>query len=309
VINMETPVTKIVVPEIVATGSLLAVVSVSGGKDSTACALALREAAVPFRMVFADTGWEAPETYAHLDHLRAKLGPIDVVGSSRGGMVAKIRSRAGFPARMQRWCTRELKIEPLRKYHDAIEAAEDMETVCVMGVRAQESAARAQMAVFEDDPPGALSWGGWLWRPILTWSVADVLAIHHRHGVQVNPLYQRGHDRVGCYPCIFARKEEVRLVAQHMPERIDEIRELERETTEERARRNVETPGRYAHAIGTFFQGRGEDGRNGALAIDRVVEWSRTDHGGRQLPLLAPVPVGGCMRWGMCEPPTEAEGT
>src|SRR5208337_2449618 len=103
------------VPELVRDGSLVAVVSVSGGKDSTACALALREAGVRYRMVFADTGWEAAETYAHLDHLRVKLGPIDVVGVE-GGMTAKIRQRAGFPARMQRWCTRELKLAPLRDY-------------------------------------------------------------------------------------------------------------------------------------------------------------------------------------------------
>ena len=97
------------------------VCNVSGGKDSTATALALLEAGIPHRRVFADTRWEAPETYEHLDMLRAKLGPIDVVGYP-GGMPAKIREGARFASRMQRWCTRELKIEPLRDYCDAIEA-------------------------------------------------------------------------------------------------------------------------------------------------------------------------------------------
>jgi 3'-phosphoadenosine 5'-phosphosulfate sulfotransferase (PAPS reductase)/FAD synthetase len=269
--------------------------------------LALREAGIPARYVFADTGWEAPETYAHLDHLRDKLGPIDVVGVE-GGMVAKIRARAGFPARMQRWCTRELKIEPLRAYHDRIiEESEGVETVCVMGIRAAESESRAKMAAFVDEPDAGRSWGGWIWRPILGWAIEDVLAIHHRHGIDVNPLYKRGHSRVGCYPCIFAQKEEVRLIAKHSPDRIDQLRDLERETTELRVHRNEETPGRYAHAKGTFFQGRGEDGRNGMLNIDRVVSWSQTTRGGRQLPLLPPAPTEGCARWGMCEPPDEAK--
>jgi len=284
---------------------LILVLSISGGKDSTAVALALREAGIPFRMVFADTGWEAPETYEHLDYLRAKLGPIDVVDVP-GGMVEKIRKRAGFPARMQRWCTRELKLEPLRKYHDAIEASEG-ETVCVVGVRAGESAARAKMAVLEDEPVGDRSWGGWVWRPILSWTVEDVIRIHNRHGVRMNPLYHRGHDRVGCYPCIFARKEEIRLIAKNCPERIDEIRALEAECMEERKRRNAADPGRYQYPIATFFQGRGEPGRNGAMAIDNVVMWSRTVRGGKQLPLLAPVPEGGCMRWGLCETHGEDE--
>ena len=293
-------------------GGVACILSISGGKDSTAAALALREADVPYRMVFADTRWEAPETYEHLDVLRTKLGPIDVVAADPkeeggvGGMVDRIKARAGFPARMQRWCTRELKLEPLRRYHDEIEAREGIDTACVMGVRAQESKAREKMAIWEDEPEGDRSWGGWLWRPILRWSVEDVLAIHHRHGVKVNPLYQHGHDRVGCYPCIFARKEEIRLIADRSPGRIDEIRQLESDIERVRAERNVETPGRYSHAVGTFFQGRGEDGRNGMMNIDRVVEWSRTSRGGRQLSLLAPVPTGGCMRWGMCEAPPGA---
>lgn len=290
---------EIIVPELVRSGDVTCVVSMSGGKDSTATSLALREAGVAARYVFADTGWEAPETYAHLDELRKHFGHIEVVGVD-GGMVAKIRARAGFPARMQRWCTRELKIKPLRAFHDAlIEGGAD--TVCVVGVRGQESAARARMLPWEDDD----QWGGWTWRPLIAWTIEDVLAIHHRHGVPVNTLYLRGHDRVGCYPCIFSRKEEVALIAKHAPERIDQIRELEAETTAMRAVRNAETPGRYAHMNGTFFQGRST--RYGFTPIDTVVEWSRTSHGGRQLPLFSEPPSGGCFRWGMCEPPSNEE--
>lgn len=294
----------ITVPQQILRGELSVVLSISGGKDSTAAALALVEAGVPHRRVFADTGWEAPETYDHLDHLRSKLGPIDVVGVA-GGMVARIRHRAGFPARMQRWCTRELKIEPLRAYHDALEAAGDVETVSAMGIRSDESASRAALTEFVDEPPGERSWGGWVWRPILRWSVEQVLAIHHRHGVSVNPLYRLGHSRVGCHPCIFARKEGVRLLAEHAPERVALIRQLESDVVRVRAERNAQTPGRYSHESGTFFQGSGGEGM---VPIDEVVAWSRTSRGGRQLPLLAPVPTDGCMLWGACDPPEADQG-
>lgn len=270
------------------------IASVSGGKDSTALMLALREAEIPFTAVFADTGWEAPETYAYLDVLRARLGEVYVVKGKRQ-MIEAIRHRAGFPARMQRWCTRELKIDPLRDFHDEHMKRTGRETVSAMGVRAEESASRAKMPVVADDD----DWGGWVWRPLLTWAVQDVIALHHRHGVPMNPLYEQGFDRVGCFPCIFARKEEIRLLPD---DRVDLIASLETEMTEERARRNALEEGRYAVCVATFFQTR--DRKNaGAMGIHDIVAWSRTERGGRQLPLLQPVPTGGCMRWGTCEAP------
>lgn len=291
---------------------LLIVVSVSGGKDSTALILALLEAVergeVPrhlIRFAFADTGWEAPETYAYLDYLRSKLRIVIQSVGVEGGMRARIAHRAGFPGRMQRWCTRELKIEPLRLYHDVLIEQHGIETVSAMGIRAAESESRSKMTEFEDEPPGERSWGGYVWRPMLQWTIEDVLTIHNRHGLKVNPLYQRGHNRVGCYPCIFASKEEIALIAEHSPGRIDEIRQLEVDMRKLRVLRNEERPGRYTHVDNAqFFQTRNQ----GIVGIDEVVAWARTDHGGRQLPLFAPPPRGGCMRWGICDMPIDEQG-
>lgn len=296
---------------------LTLIASVSGGKDSTALMLALREAGLPHLRVFADTGWEAAETYRYLDLLREKIGPIDAVGVE-GGMRARMMYRAGFPSRMQRWCTRELKIDPLRAYHDAVIAKTGIETASCLGIRADESAARSQMVEVEDEPPGARRWGGWIWRPLLRWTIVDVIEIHKRHGIPMNPLYQRGFDRVGCFPCIFARKEEIRLLPEA---RIAEIEALEAECTAERARRNAEHDAqrpniertavwqtlngpplpRYNHKHAAFFQTQ----RQGFEGIRAVHRWAQTERGGKQFPILPPLPTGGCMRWGICESPTE----
>jgi len=282
------------------------VVSVSGGKDSTAALLAMREAGIPCRAVFADTGWEAPETYDHLLTLERILDiKVERVGVL-GGMRAKIRARAGFPARMQRWCTRELKVEPIRAFHDGLIESEGCDTVSVVGLRAEESEARAALREYEFD----VRWNGYVWRPILRWSVADVLAIHHRHGIPVNPLYRKGHSRVGCWPCIYASKDQIRLWAEQDPASVAEIEALEAECGVLRSSRNKVEPGRYSHAQASYFQSRkavkGADGRRVYLpmAVREVVEWSMSAHGGAQGVLIREDPDSGCFRWGLCDPPS-----
>lgn len=276
------------------------VVSASGGKDSTATILAMREAEIPCRYVFADTGWEAPQTYEYLALLERTLGiTIDRVGK-RGGMVAA--AAAGrFPARMQRWCTRELKIEPLLAYHAEVAKDEDTDTVSVVGIRAEESARRADMAVFGFDD----LWGGYVWRPLMHWTISDVLAIHHRHDIPVNPLYKLGFGRVGCMPCIMANKEDIRLMAKHFPERVALVRALEGHVTDVRKARNLAEPGHFAHETATWFL---RDAPNDPpLTIDEAVAWSKTARGGKQLPLIREEPDSGCFRWGLCEPPSKPE--
>jgi len=50
------------------------ILSLSGGKDSTALAIYMRDRVPQMEYAFADTGEEVPETYEYLDKLESYLG-------------------------------------------------------------------------------------------------------------------------------------------------------------------------------------------------------------------------------------------
>ena len=270
------------------------VASLSGGKDSTAMALYLTELGIPFRAVFADTGWEHPLTYRYLwDEIQPRFGLTVVRGPLL--MADLVRKKGMFPSRLRRFCTQQLKVIPLLNYVKAI----DGEVVNAIGIRAAESQARSKLTEWEHNADFDCD----TWRPLIAWTTEDVVAIHKRHAVPLNPLYAMGASRVGCWPCIYARKAEIRLMADVDPARIDEIRALEGEV-QDAASARYEAKGETFESLGyqrpTFFHTHATGGER--ISIDSVVEWSRTSRGGstKQIELFS-TGADGCMRWGMCE--------
>ena len=274
------------------------VLSLSGGKDSAAASLYLKELGVEHERVFMDTGWESDDTYRYIDEvLEPHLGPVVRIESAKfpGGMLPLLRHKAMFPSRLRRFCTSELKVLPIVKYMNAIEDGGES-VVNVIGIRAAESSARANLPEWEVMDGQDID----IWRPILRWTTDQVIEIHKRHGLAPNPMYLKGASRVGCWPCVFARKREIRLLADLDPKRVDVIRQLEIELTEE-ARNRSEAKGEPLNYPRTFFHSHTIGKRNELpVNIDTVIEWARTGHGGKQLLLIETEPPG-CVRWGMCE--------
>lgn len=313
-------------------GDLHVVVSVSGGKDSAATALHLRELGIPFTCVMADTGWEADQTYRYVDDvLQAAIGPITVVRAvialqpdrvhlaeqveanlgRESPMVRECIRKAMIPSRKIRWCTSNLKLAPLREHHQRL-MADGRIVVSVVGVRAQESEARAAMPEWEI---GA-SLDAIVWRPILTWTLEDVIAIHARHGLPLNSLYGQGLTRVGCYPCIQACKAEYAHVARD-DRRVAALRELERVVGDLAEQEQRVGEGRRRP---TWHWGDGRPGARLPLMppIDVVLGWATGEAVPERLPMsgnpaepeeLEDEPDEGCMRWGVCEPPQSKQMT
>lgn len=308
--------------DIIGKGDRIAV-GVSGGKDSAATCLWLMEQGLgpdDYDRVFCDTGWELPEVY---DYLRGPLtdavGPIIELQPKvpelppdreelaqgfetrlgfRSPMVRLVLSKALLPSRKIRFCTVTLKAETSAAWI----RAQDGATINAVGVRAEESLSRSKLEPWE--------WSNmhdcWVWRPLLAWSFDAVIAIHQRHGLVPASPYLEGAERVGCAPCIMARKGEIAWLAERHPERIALLADLEREVGRLAQERGAEHPPTWfqdpnpPREKGTRKVIRAAAGYRPMWPIARVVKWAQGPQG--QVELFAPrIEDGGCMRWGFCD--------
>lgn len=207
------------------------IVSFSGGKDSQACLIqaAKKYGADKIEAVFCDTGWEHPDTYAHIltvcEQMRVKL----ITLKSEYDFVSLAIKKKRFPSTKARFCTSELKMKPMIDY---VLSCDDS-CLIIQGIRAKESSARAAMSsecmyfksYFEANKKGnketyrgkeVRTWcekyDASVIRPIFTWTAQDVIDCILANGQQPNPLYRRGFSRVGCFPCIMCRHSEVKAL-------------------------------------------------------------------------------------------------
>jgi len=190
----------------------------------------------------------------------------DLTGKMTMLTMAKHKKR--FPSPRARFCTTELKLRPMRKWLLAEMEEEPCgecgagpgercstggkprkisnkgnQPVCkegrgatimqVVGTRAEESPKRARM----NPEPTYDPWTGTtIWRPIHNWTHDEVFACHARHDIYPNRLYLEGMGRVGCFPCIMARKGELAAIATRYPEAYDRLHAMEQEVGMSRER-------------------------------------------------------------------------
>jgi len=257
--------------------------SISGGKDSVAMGLYFLEKNIEFKPVFIDTGWEKESTYDYINDILSPLfGDFTIIRneeyfkeehSAPGGMEQLIEEQKIFPTGGIRFCTRLLKIVPIQNFLALERVKIGSKPTNAVGIRAEESIKRSEMTEYEEQDESII------WRPLINWTLDEVVSIHKKHSVPPNPLYLKGALRVGCYPCIFSRKEEIKNLARTDPGRIEKIKNLEEHISEIR--------GGESH----FFKGGN---------INEVVDWA-TNKTGYLFDEDSFDSDVGCMRWGVCE--------
>ncbi len=238
----------------------LHIIAWSGGKDSSALLVWAREHLPPEKtvVVFCDTGWESPLTYQFIEDINQRLleGKLITLKNPKyDDLLDLARKRHRFPSVKARFCTEELKVIPMFEFI----LRQSGHIAVYQGIRAAESTVRARMRpsdeyflnhLLYDREPTILVNGkpkrrrrpalqskvmAWLernectvHRPFFYWNTADVLALCRQHNV-LNPLYDLGVSRVGCFPCIMENKEGIRAIALNALERIDLLERVEQE--------------------------------------------------------------------------------
>lgn len=121
------------------------ILCMSGGKDSTALALYMRDRIPEMEYVFCDTDKELTETYEYLDRVEAFLGKKIIRLNAQKGFDHWLEIFGGFlPSPKMRWCTKLLKLKPFEEF------VGDDRVVSYVGLRADENRVGYILAPFKN---------------------------------------------------------------------------------------------------------------------------------------------------------------
>jgi len=191
------------------------ILGLSGGKDSTALALFMRDKVPEMEYVFCDTGSELEETYEYLNQVEAYLGKPIVRLNPKENFDHWIQVFGGYlPSPQMRWCTNMLKLKPFEEY------VGEGNVISYVGIRADEdrvgyiSTKDNIKAVFPFKEHGI--------------DFAGVMKILEESGIGLPPYLKWGRSHSGCYFCFFQKPIEwVRLLENH-PEQFEKAMAYEK---------------------------------------------------------------------------------
>lgn len=191
------------------------VLSLSGGKDSAALAVYMRDRVPNMEYIFHDTGKELPDTIQYLEVLEGYLGKR-IVRTTFGTTFDHIlRMKGGMlPSNHRRWCTEMMKLKPFENYIGS--------DFCInyVGIRADEMRLgyishkpniRAVFPFREDN----INYDG-------------VQKILENSGLGMPPYTDWGRTRSGCFFCFYQQKIEWVRLKQKYPELYEEAKKYEK---------------------------------------------------------------------------------
>jgi 3'-phosphoadenosine 5'-phosphosulfate sulfotransferase (PAPS reductase)/FAD synthetase len=191
------------------------VLSLSGGKDSAALAVYLRDRVPEMEYIFHDTGKELPETYDYLARLETVLGK-PVVRSSPKDSFDHWLAVYGYmlPSNHRRWCTKMLKLKPFETY------VGDDPVINYVGLRADES-----RVGFISSKPNIKTVYPFREDGLTR---TDIVRILEESGLGLPKYTEWGRTRSGCFFCFYQQKIEWVRLKEHHPDLYERAKEYER---------------------------------------------------------------------------------
>ena len=191
------------------------ILSLSGGKDSAALAVYMRDRVPEMEYIFHDAGKELPETLSYIDRLQDYLGKHIVRTSPPGSFDYWFRAYGDIlPSNHRRWCTRMLKLKPFEDY------VGDDPVINYIGIRADE------------DRVGYISH-----KPNITAAFPfrddgitydDVLRILEESGLGLPTYTKWGRTRSGCFFCFYQQKIEWVRLKETYPDLYEQAKAYEK---------------------------------------------------------------------------------
>lgn len=209
--------TSITVQEAMELDNCRHVLGISGGKDSGALAIYIRDNYPDIHdkveYFFTDTGAELQEVYDFLDQLEAYLGKEIKRLSSERDFEHWLKIHNDYlPSPRQRWCTRMMKIKPFENF------VGDDKVVTYIGIRADEN---REGYVSQKDTIHAVF-------PFIEDGLvrSDIFKIlEDSVGI---PEYYEWRSRSGCYFCFFQRQDEWLGLSRKHPDLFEKAKQIEK---------------------------------------------------------------------------------
>ena len=188
---------------------------ISGGKDSSALAVYLRDKVPEVEYFFCDTGAELPETYEYLTRLEVILGkPITRLNAQRGFDHWFEVFRGTLPSPQMRWCTKNMKIKPIEEW------VGEIPVISYVAIRSDESNRKGHISTKSNIQTRF---------PFLENNIDHdgVMRILADAGLGL-PTYYEWRTRSGCYFCFYQRKAEWIGLADRHPALFERAIAIER---------------------------------------------------------------------------------
>lgn len=215
-------------------------VNSSAGKDSQAMldfVVKMAEAqGVKDRVVVvhADLGRVEWEGTRELAETQARhYGVRFEVVSRNEDLLTQIEKRGMWPSSTARYCTSDHKRDQIKKVMTKLTAelsslGRPVKILNCMGLRAEESPARAKKSAFVLNKASNGKRIVWDWLPILDWTLAQVWNRINQSGVPHHRAYDLGMPRLSCVFCVFAPKSALMIAGKYNPQLLDAFVQVER---------------------------------------------------------------------------------